>query len=83
MRFIFSSPIYCKNAKGGGSAGVGWLVGSLSFDVQGRVGGGSSDPFGQTKKGVQKLDIFLGCHKCMVPNVIYKNPKEVVENGFA
>ena len=39
-----------------------------------RPGGGgglpNSDPFGQTEKGggggVQKLDIFHGCHKCMV-----------------
>ena len=31
-------------------------------------------PFGQTEKGgkgEQKLDIFHGCHKCMVPNTLY------------
>ena len=45
------------------------LVGSQSFDVQGRW-----DPFGQTEKGgkgVQKLKICHGCHKCMVPPVFF------------
>ena len=49
------------------------VVGSLSVDVQERRGVLSdSDPFGQTEKrmrggkGVLKLDIFHGCHKCMV-----------------
>ena len=52
------------------------VVGSLSVDVQGRGGGvlSDSDLFGQTEKrmrggggeGVLKLDIFYGCHKCMV-----------------
>ena len=51
------------------------VVGSLSFYVQG--GGGvlpNSNPFGQTEKSgrrVQKMDIFLGCHKCMVPKARY------------
>ena len=54
------------------SVGVG-VVGSPCFDVQGW--GGllpNFDPFGQTEKGggVQKLDIFHGCHKCMVPNLV-------------
>ena len=49
--------------------GWGWgVVGSLRFDVQ--EWGGLAQ-FGQTEKGgrggVQKLDIFLGCHKCMNP----------------
>ena len=67
---LFSIPIFCKNTKGE----TGWgVIGSLSFDVQG--GGGGSRPIrthsDRQKKGggwVQKLDIFLGCHICMVPN---------------
>ena len=46
------------------------VVGSLSFDVQGWGVSANQDPFRQTVKGrgcVQKQDIFLGCHKCMVP----------------
>ena len=51
---------------------MGGVVGSLSFDVQGRGGGGFAQ-FGPIRtdrkrlKGVQKLAIFHGCHKCMVP----------------
>ena len=46
------------------------VVGSLSFDVQGREWGSQ---FGSIRTdrtgggGMQKLDIFHGCHKCMVP----------------
>ena len=55
--------------------GVWWagVVGSLSFDVQGwGEVSPNLDPFGQIEKGrrgwgVQKLDIFHGCHKCVVP----------------
>ena len=53
------------------------MAGHLGFDFQGlEVVGGvlrNSDPFGQTEKGggvEQKLDIFLGCHKCVVPEFI-------------
>ena len=66
-----------------GLYGVVAVVGRLSFDVQGRGLLPNLDPFGQTEKWVvvvvvvgggggvcvQKLDIFYGCHKCMVPNV--------------
>ena len=42
------------------------VVGSLSFDVQGRGVLPNSNLFGETEKGgrgkVQKLDIFHGCH---------------------
>ena len=55
--------------------GVWWVgvVGSLSFDVQGwGEVSPNLDPFGQIEKGrrrgVQKLDIFHACHKCVVPN---------------
>ena len=58
--------------------GVFWegVVGSLSFEVQGwGEVSPNLDPFGQIEKGrrrgrggVQKLDIFHGCHKCVVPN---------------
>ena len=59
----------------------GWGVGSISFDVQGGGWGGvspNSDPFGQTEKGgegVQKLDIFHGCHKYMVPYLKLRQEK--------
>ena len=53
------------------------MAGHLGFEFQGlEVVGGvlrNSDPFGQTEKGggvEQKLDIFLGCHKCVVPEFI-------------
>ena len=43
------------------------MVGSLSFDLQGRGVLPNSDLFGETEKGgrgkVQKLDLFHGCHK--------------------
>ena len=74
--FLFSIPIFRKNTERDGGAGV---IGSLGFDVQGWGGGGScpirtySD---RQKKGggggggmVQKLDIFFGCHKFMVPKM--------------
>ena len=73
--FLFSIPIFRKNTERDGGAGV---IGSLGFDVQGWGGGGvlpNSDPFRQTEKGgrwggmVQKLDIFFGCHKFMVPKM--------------
>ena len=40
-------------------------VGSLSFGVQGWRGG--SCPIRTKGEGVQKLDIFHGCHECMAP----------------
>ena len=48
----------------------GGVVGSLSFDVQGRGHRVQFGPIRTDRKrgGVQKLDIFHGCHKCMVPN---------------
>ena len=43
---------------------------SLSFDVQGRVPIRThSDRQKKGGMGMQKLDIFHGCHKCMVPNL--------------
>ena len=53
------------------------MVGRLGFDVQGGGGRGRGGlaQFGpiwtdrKREKGVQKLDIFLGCHKCMIPNL--------------
>ena len=51
------------------SVGAG-VVGSPCFDVQGW--GGllpNFDPFGQTEKG-GGVDIFHGCHKCMVPDLV-------------
>ena len=53
------------------------MIGSQSFNVQGRGGVlPNSDLFGQMEKGgcgVQKLDIFHGCHKCMVPFLTNRN----------
>ena len=62
------------------------MAGHLGFDFQGLgVAGGvlcNSDPFEQTENGgvvMQKLDIFLGCHKCVVPEFIdRKNDRNVL-----
>ena len=46
------------------------VVGSLSFDAQGRGVPPNSDPFGHAEKGGgggAKIGYFHGCHKCMVP----------------
>ena len=49
-------------------------VGSLSFDVQGRgslaqFGPIRTEKMGVGRQGVQNLDIFHGCHKCMVSTI--------------
>ena len=56
----------CSRLVSGSAISVRGVVGSLSFEVQGRGASPNSDPFGQTDKKVQKSDFFLGCHKCMV-----------------
>ena len=44
--------------------------GSLSFNVKGRGFLLNSDRK-RGRGGVQKLDIFHGCHKCMVPKIVF------------
>ena len=68
---------YAAKIPKGMKVGGGLLV---AYVLTSRGGGilPNSDPFGQTEKGgreerVQKLDIFHGYHKWMVPNVIFKS----------
>ena len=53
------------------------MNGSLSFDVQGWERLPQFGPIRTDRRrggaGVQKLDIFPGCHKCMVPKLSFQH----------
>ena len=71
MVFFLAFQIFARIPKGIPRRSGRRVVSSLSFYVQRWGVSPNSDPFRQTKMGyeggVEKVDIFPGCHKCMVP----------------
>ena len=64
--------LFSRISRGIGVVGEGGVVGSLIFDLQRQRRSHSDRQFKGNRGGeggvVLKLDIFHGCHQCMVPN---------------